>query len=79
MSGLRRQNSDYDVESDCCNMADCDFCNLGDCVRRNAVKKLETVFALTIRVLVYACAIAGGVTCGIGFADYITYDGEGYE
>lgn len=36
------------------------------------MKKLETVFALTIRVLVYACAIAGGVAFGIGFADCIT-------
>lgn len=36
------------------------------------MKKLETVFALTIRVLVYACAIAGGITLGIGIADSIT-------
>lgn len=36
------------------------------------MKKLETIFALTIRVLVYACAIAGGVTFGIGMADCIT-------
>lgn len=36
------------------------------------MKKLETVFALTIRVLVYVCAIAGGVTIGVGFADCVT-------
>lgn len=53
-------------------MADCDFCNLGDCVRRDAVRKFETVVVLTIKVLVYACAIAVGVMIGIGFADSIT-------
>ncbi len=50
-------------------MADCDFCNLGDCVWRNAVRKFETVVALTIKTLVYVCAIAGGVVFGIGMAD----------
>lgn len=53
-------------------MADCDFCNLGDCVQRDAVRKFETVVVLTIKVLVYACAIAVGVVLGIGFADSIT-------
>lgn len=37
------------------------------------MKKFETIFALTIRVLVYVCAIAGGVTFGIGMADCIAF------
>ena len=45
-------------------MADCDFCNLGDCVRRDAVRKFETTVVLTIKTLVYVCAIAGGVFFG---------------
>lgn len=36
------------------------------------MKKLETIFTLTIRVLVYACAIACGVMFGVGFADCVT-------
>ena len=53
-------------------MADCDFCNLGDCVWRDAVKKFEMVAILTIKVLVYVCAIAGGVMLGVWIADCIT-------
>lgn len=37
------------------------------------MRKFETVVVLTIKVLVYACAIAGGVALGIWMADCITF------
>lgn len=37
------------------------------------MRKFETVVALTIKTLVYVCAIAGGVVFGIGMADCITF------
>lgn len=36
------------------------------------MRKFETAVVLTIKVLVYVCAIAGGVAFGIGVADCIT-------
>lgn len=56
-------------------MADCDFCNLGDCIRRYEVRRFETMVMLTIKALMYACAITAGVMFGIGVADSITANG----
>ena len=56
-------------------MADCDFCNLGDCVRKDAVRKFETVVMSTIKVLGYVCSVACGTMFGGGIADCITADG----
>ena len=56
-------------------MADCDFCNLGDCVRRDAVRKFETVLMSTLKVLGYVCSVACGTMFGVGIADGITADG----
>lgn len=39
------------------------------------MRKLETMVMLTIKALMYACAIAAGVMLGIGFAGSITADG----
>lgn len=36
------------------------------------MRKFETAVVLTIKALVYVCAIAGGVTLGVGLADSIT-------
>lgn len=53
-------------------MADCDFCNLGDCIRRDAVKRFEKLVMLTLKVLVYVCALALGATVGVMIADSVT-------
>lgn len=36
------------------------------------MKKFETAVVLTVKALGYVCAIAGGITLGIGIADSIT-------
>lgn len=39
------------------------------------MRRFETIVMLTIKVLMYACAITAGVMLGIGFADSITANG----